>query len=113
MWHDRIKDAHPNSEPEYWPSSLKADYMQDEILDLRAALAALDSPADPAPEARRDEALVLESSLRIAVECGAVKSRGREYDPWHDEPGEEPSIKFYASQFEEFLRKLAEGGAHG
>lgn len=36
MWHDRIKDAHPNSEPEYWPMSLKLTYMEDEITDLRA-----------------------------------------------------------------------------
>lgn len=40
MWHDRIKDVHPKSEPEYWPSSLKVEFMEAEILDLRAALAA-------------------------------------------------------------------------
>jgi hypothetical protein len=39
MWHDRIKEAHPHSEPEYWPSSLKAEYMEAEILELRGALA--------------------------------------------------------------------------
>ena len=36
MWHDRIKDEHPTSEPEYWPNALKVEYMEREILDLRA-----------------------------------------------------------------------------
>jgi hypothetical protein len=39
MWHDRIKDAHPKSEPEYWPNPLKVEYMEQEILDLRALVA--------------------------------------------------------------------------
>jgi len=39
MWHDRIKDEHPTSEPEYWPNALKVEYMEREILDLRAVIA--------------------------------------------------------------------------
>lgn len=39
MWHDRIKDEHPTSEPEYWPNALKVEYMEREILDLRALVA--------------------------------------------------------------------------
>src|SRR5690606_34344450 len=49
MWHDRIKDEHPTSEPEYWPSSLKAKYMEAEILELRRLLAA--APPSPQPPA--------------------------------------------------------------
>ena len=36
MWHDRIKDDHPTSDPQYWPNALKVEYMEREILDLRA-----------------------------------------------------------------------------
>lgn len=38
MWQDRIKAEHPRSEPEYWNASIKAHYMEAEILELRAAL---------------------------------------------------------------------------
>lgn len=51
MWHDRIKDAHPGSTPEYWPSALKAEYMEAEILELRAAIASRpEAPAAPSAE---------------------------------------------------------------
>jgi len=39
MWHDRIKDEHPTSDPQYWPNALKVEYMEREILDLRAVIA--------------------------------------------------------------------------
>lgn len=50
-WHDRIKAAHPNSDPAYWPLSLKAGYMEDEIIELRVALAATQPPAASQPSA--------------------------------------------------------------
>ena len=35
-WHQRIKTEHPKSDPEYWPTALKLQYMEKEILELRA-----------------------------------------------------------------------------
>lgn len=35
-WHQRIKTEHPKSDPEYWPPALKLQYMEMEILELRA-----------------------------------------------------------------------------
>lgn len=47
MWHDRIKEEHPTGEPEYWPASLKAQYMEAEILELRAKLQAAGAKGTP------------------------------------------------------------------
>lgn len=55
MWHDRIKVEHPTSEPEYWPSSLKAQYMEAEILELRAALASPAASPTSQPNAAAQE----------------------------------------------------------
>lgn len=49
MWHDRIKDEHPTSDPQYWPNALKVEYMEREILDLRAMLAASPQPQPVCP----------------------------------------------------------------
>lgn len=79
MWHDRIKDAHPRSEPEYWPSSLKAEYMEAEILELRAALASRD--AAPAPAAAggvtdaMDEGSVRKALSNALRECDTTNAQ--------------------------------------
>lgn len=37
-WRERLQAANPRSEPDYWPTSLKIEYMQAEIDELRAIL---------------------------------------------------------------------------
>ncbi|EPZ0439145.1 TPA: hypothetical protein NIC13_005461 [Pseudomonas aeruginosa] len=39
-WRDRILQAHPGSDPRYWPDALLAQHMAAEIADLRASLQA-------------------------------------------------------------------------
>lgn len=68
MWHDRIKSEHPTSDPDYWPSSLKAQYMEAEILELRAALAA--SKKDQVPHAVPDGVW---EALQRMIEDGLTK----------------------------------------
>jgi hypothetical protein len=36
-WHHRILKAHPFSEPEYWPDSLRLKYVTEELQEYRAA----------------------------------------------------------------------------
>lgn len=50
MWHQRAQEAHPRSDPEFWPLSLKAGYMEDELIDLRRALAATQQAEPSAAE---------------------------------------------------------------
>lgn len=62
MWHDRIKEERPTIEPRYWPAVLKAEYMEAEILELRAALSA-------PPQQERTEARVPPDSAAVLKAC--------------------------------------------
>lgn len=53
MWHQRAQEAQPKSDPEFWPLSFKAGFMEDEIIDLRAALSDAGGSA-PGPEPHPD-----------------------------------------------------------
>ena len=46
-WHQCIKIEHPKSDPKYWPTALKLQYMEKEILELRARKTL---PQSPTPE---------------------------------------------------------------
>lgn len=71
MWHDRVKAEYPGSEAEYWPSSVKAQYMEAEILELRVALKAAHPTDQPSQDAERWQFV-----LEHAVSGKAPKDKG-------------------------------------
>lgn len=79
-WHQRAQEAQPRSEPENWLLSFKAGYMEDEILDLRRALAA----QPRTPDAPIDMVLFEHEDGRHAVALTPESAKFSRDDPkWH------------------------------
>ena len=49
MWHERAREAAPELDPESWPLSFKVGFMEDELIELREKVRALEQAQGSQP----------------------------------------------------------------